>query len=455
MANKVERPSDVKSERELLAAALKTGQDDVVMAVTTELTPESFAHPYYRMIFTGLAEAVYDSGGDQVSWGDVRARIPEDSQARMALSEMLSENTPPVTPKYVEKLIGKLDNAYKSRRITGLIKSVEARALAMDAQGAYDMLMDGVFEMGRSRFTAGAQPIEHYIDNIKHEVSIRRNAEGVVGLRTGMRPFDEVFGGLQKKSLYYVGGRPGMMKSVVGFQAGYNVAEDGKRVLVCSPEMSAEQYIVRTACKIANLNFDLYNKGRYTEAQEEAVQTAIESMRHKNIIINESGRQSTSSMRQDIIRFKPDLVVVDYMQLFDPTRYSENEYTNTTMFARELNDMKKDFNIPLLVCAQLSRKVEEREDKRPIKSDLRATGQIEQDADGIFMLYREREYATRDEYGDWYREVWVNEDGKNRKVKKSVDPNTIEFVCAKNRNGSREDVMCYVREGELWIRNDR
>jgi replicative DNA helicase len=205
--------------------------------------------------------------------------------------------------------------------------------------------------------------------------------------------------------------------------------------------MAAEQYIMRDACVIAGVDYDLYNKGTYTAEQEDKIQKALEHLRGKNIIINESGEQGIHTIRQDLIRYQPDVLLVDYAQLFLPSRPSYNEYKDVSMFSRELNALKKDFNIPIVAAVQLSRKVEERNPPRPIASDLRATGQLEQDADAIFMLYHAAFYAEEDDFGNFTLGG------------EAIDPTVLEFICAKNRHGKPVDTDMYVRDGDMWLYN--
>jgi replicative DNA helicase len=453
----LQKPYALDTEREVLTACFKGGsinfsREDIVTHVISSMEPETYEHPHHKKIFVAMAEAVRDAGNAEVEWGDVRDLIDSESQARKTLRDIVTdETTPPTSKKWLERNVEKLNDLQKCRTMYLAQKNIERKALAGDIS-AYQDWMDAMFTLGRDRFQTGAQPIGHYIDDIHEEVKQRRNNKGIVGLETGIYPLDHVFGGLQNKKLYYVGGRPGMMKSVVCGQVASSVAERGHRVILASPEMSAEDYTMRLACKMADIDFNHYNRGSYTEAQEKLLHEALELLRNKNIIINESGLQNIGTLRQDVIRFQPSLLILDYGQLFEPSRPKYNDFSDLTMFSKELNAMKKDFGIPILSALQLSRKVEERpiNQRRPIKSDLRATGQFEQDADGIMMLYREREYSTQDEAGIW----WI-EDSRAEGGQREADPETLEFVCAKNRHGSQEDIVTYVKEGELFIRNER
>lgn len=453
----LEIPNDVAAERELLTACFRGGSSsiskgEIVTEVITTLSPEQFAHPHYRKIMVALMEVVRDTNTSNVEWGDVRGCITQESQARKSLTQLISDQElPPISKTWVKKRVERVQNMAKARSINYVIEQVRMKALAGESDRAYDELLEGIFSIGRDKFTTGAKPLTDFLPEIHTEITERRKNDGIVGLETGLAPFDEGTGGLQRKHLYYVGGRPGSMKSVVCGQVACNVAKNGNKVVLASPEMSAEQYTMRLACRMAGIDYGDYNRGRYDEKQEALLHAAVNDLSHENIIINEGGLQSTATLRQDIMQFQPDLLVIDYSQLFDPSRPKNSEYADVTMFSKELNSLKKDFGIAILAAIQLSRKVEERDDKRPIKSDVRSSGQIEQDADVIYMLYREKEYATKDELGI-YRMEKKDEEGKKRVVE--IDPNKLEWVAAKNRHMNPEDYVTYTKDGELWLYNN-
>ncbi len=444
----LQKPNALESERELLAACFSghgstLNREDVIKIVTAETDAPFYVHPHYQKIYMGMVEAVRDGGSAVVDWGDVRNYIDEESAARQTLKKLVTEvSLPAFGRRWVDKHVKKLDDAYKCRRMLEIQQAANTLALAGMADQAFDQLMDGIFSLARDRFTTGAMPLTEYLPDIHKQIDERMINDGIVGLETGLAPLDEGLGGLQEKTLTYVGGRPGSMKSAALGQVAKTVSHNGNRVLVASPEMSAEQYTMRWACQMAGIPYADYNRGRYDAAAARRLHDAVEALHHKNIIINEGGLQSTATLRQDLIRFDPKLLIVDYAQLFEPSRPRDSEYSNVTMFSKELNAIKKDRKIAVLAAVQLSREVEKREDKRPVKSDIRSSGQVEQDADAIYMLYREREYASQDELGVW------------RMGDREINPQTLEWVCAKNRFGDRIDYMTYTREGDIWLYNE-
>lgn len=453
----LEKPNDVEAEREILAACFTGGgpsfdSEEVMKLAIGTLAPEHFEHPHFKKIYVAMVEAVKDGGG-KVDWGDVRGNIDAKSAARDTLRDIVTNsNLPPVTKPFCNRLIGKLQNAYRGRKLASLGKGILTDALAGNSEIAYNLLADGLIELTRDRFDDGAQYIEAYVPGVMKEIEDRRKAEGgVVGYRTGIAPIDYVWKGLQKKNLYFLGARPGHGKSMALGQSFYNLSKSypDANILLATTEMDAKQYLTRIACSVVGLDYDDYTGGNFSEDMENLLKACIKDMEHNNIVINEDGAQDTNSLRQDIIRFQPDILLVDYAQEFYPAKPKYNEYADTTMFIRELNAMKKTFNLSIFAAIQLSRAVENRppDERRPIASDARATGWIEQAADGIFMLYRPKEYAvSKVEYGN--HTEYYNSKGE------IIDSTLLEWVCAKNRHGKKRDVNTYVKDGSMFIQNE-
>lgn len=455
--DRVPTPNDTEAERELLTAAFVGGgptlpTKDIVNQLLVELRPIAFAHPHYNKIYVALQEAALDAGGGVVDWGDVRMRIPKESVAREALKSMVTNpSIPPVTERFMEQRIDKVNKAFRSRELKHLSAEVASLAEQGYAEQAYNLLSDGLITLAEDRTAGGARYINEFIPDILKEIDKRRQAPGgIVGLRTDMRPIDLVWKGLEKRKLYFIGARPGNGKSVVLGQIAFNVINNypEKRILLASTEMDAGQYITRLASTIVGLDYDKYYRGDYDEVTAEKMKTIVQALEDKRLIVNDGGGQDTHSLRQDIVVTQPDLLLIDYLQEFYPSKPKYQEYADVTMFARELNAMKKQFNISILTALQLSRKVEERENKRPIASDLRATGWLEQMADGIFMLFNEKKYAaSKDEYDS--KTVYYDNEGE------VIDNQRVEWICVKNRQGAPRDVDMFWPDGSMMMYNTR
>jgi replicative DNA helicase len=437
--SELETPNALEAEREILAAALTaTGsfpREDVQKLAIGTLTPEHMVHPHYQKIYVAMTEAVQDGRGT-VEWADVRGYIDSKSAARETLRDIVTNTQlPPV-----------------GRKLARLSKSVQTTALAGNSDAAFDRLAEGLFELTRDRFDHGAAPIADYLPEMLEDIRRRRESEGgVVGYRTGLDPIDNVFKGIQRKNLYFLAARPGHGKSMVIGQVFYNLAKryPDLPILLATTEMSAHQYLSRIAASKIGLNYDRYTAGDFDDNTQKRLEAFVQDIsKNTKIIVNQDGIQSTQSLRQDIIRFQPVVLLVDYAQEFYPSQPVNKEYADVTMFARELNAMKKQYNIGILSALQLSRKVEERDDKRPRGDDLRATGWLEQLADGIMGLYRPKEYAAQEVQYDEVTE-YLDESGKQ------IDTELLQWICMKNRHGKKRNVDTYVADGSMLVRNER
>lgn len=448
-SNALREPHDVNTERELLQSCFQTqknklGTEEVIKYVIGSAENHYFAHPHHEKIYMGIVEAVRDMGVGNVSWSDVRDYIHEESSARKTLRDIASSGAEAqVNEKRLDKLLKRLQEYAKARAMNELVESAKKKMLSGQGNSAYDMLVSGLYDIGREDNMRGGQFVESYADDILTEIDERRNNNGVVGLRTGLNPLDYGFMGLQKKQFILVGARPGNYKSASLGQACMHIAEQGYRALLATPEMATEQYVMRVACGAAGISYDDYNAGNYDEKGAQRLKDVVNQIRQRNIVVNESGYQNTDDIRADLIRFQPDVLFVDYLQLVEPSKPTGNEYRDVSKVANELNMLKKDFNIPVVAAVQLSRAVEQRDNKRPIPSDLRSSGQIEQAADGIYFLYYAKSYAEQDEVGGY----WIGDE--------QIDPYKLEWVCGKNRHGKPQDFDTWIGENDMVIRNER
>ncbi len=257
------------------------------------------------------------------------------------------------------------------------------------------------------------------------------NKTGLAGLSTGFTELDKRIGGLVPSDLLILAGRPSMGKSALALQIGFNVAENllaeaetlelgngrqrparGGEVLFFSLEMSAEQLVQRQASTITGLPGDRLRMGRINEDEFRRIQDAMRQIRRLPMHIDTTGGipigQLMSRARRRSRLYGTRLIIVDYLQLMSAGERTTNRVEEVTKITTGLKAMAKDLDIPVLALSQLSRKVEEREDKRPYISDLRESGSIEQDADVVMMVYRDEYYLKRtepqqgsDKYSKW------------------------------------------------------
>ncbi len=259
---------------------------------------------------------------------------------------------------------------------------------------------------------------------------------GLTGVATGLIDFDRILGGLHRSDLIIIAGRPGMGKSSLGTNIAFNAAKarqlalqesppgtpaadlDGAIVGFFSLEMSAEQLATRMLSEEAEITSEHIRRGDLTEGEFNRVVLASETLQEIQFFIDDTPALTISALRTRARRLKRtqglSMIVVDYLQLLRPSGRSrlDNRVQEISEISQGLKAIAKELDIPVVALAQLSRAVEQREDKRPQLSDLRESGSIEQDADVVMFIYREDYYLERSqptegtpEFIDWQEKM--------------------------------------------------
>jgi replicative DNA helicase len=254
--------------------------------------------------------------------------------------------------------------------------------------------------------------------NNLHELSI--NPEASHGTSTGFSGLDRVLVGMGNSDLVLVGARPGMGKTSFALNIATNVAQSTKKkVCIFSLEMSAEQLVSRVLSSEALVDSYELRSGKLSSDSWEKIADASSRLASCDILIDDTSGLSVTEMKAKLRRIDNlGLVVVDYLQLMQSDRKIDNRVQEVADISRALKIMAKELNVPIICCAQLSRGPESRTDKKPMLSDPRDSGAIEQDADVVMFLYRNEYYKT---------------DGV---PSENNAANIAEVIIAKNRHGS-------------------
>ena len=238
------------------------------------------------------------------------------------------------------------------------------------------------------------------------------------GISTGLRDLDSKMGGLQRSDLIIVAGRPGMGKTAFATNIAYNIAEahqaevqadgtmksvNGGIVGFFSCEMSAEQLATRILAEQTGIASSMIRRGGIKQDEFERIRDYTIKLEHLPLYVDETGGLSISQLTARARRLKRqkglDMIVVDYIQLLQGSsrRSQENRVQEVTEITTNLKALAKELNVPIMALSQLSRQVENRDDKRPQLSDLRESGSIEQDADVVMFVFREEYYLSNKE----------------------------------------------------------
>ncbi len=240
----------------------------------------------------------------------------------------------------------------------------------------------------------------------------------ITGLPTGFSDFDDMTAGLQPGDLIIAAGRPSMGKTVFGMNiAEYAAVTSGKPVLVFSLEMPGSALAMRMMSSWGRIEQNKVRTGRLDEEDWPRITSAVSGLSEAKMFIDDTGGLSPAEMRSRARRIAKEqgdlgLIVVDYLQLMKIASFKENRTAEISEISRSLKMLAKELNVPVVALSQLNRSLEQRPDKRPIMSDLRESGSIEQDADVIAFIYRDEVYNPN-----------------------TRDKGTAEIIIAKQRNG--------------------
>jgi replicative DNA helicase len=229
------------------------------------------------------------------------------------------------------------------------------------------------------------------LDMLSHSTS------DITGISSGFAEMDRMTAGLQRGELIIVAGRPSMGKTTLAMNIAENAAIGGQvPTAIFSMEMSAEQLSFRMIGSIGRVNQTRLRTGKVTEQDWSRIDSAVSLMSAAPIFIDDSGALTPTEVRARARRLKREhglgLIVVDYLQLMQVTGTVENRATEISEISRSLKALSKELDVPVIALSQLNRSVEQRQDKKPVMSDLRESGAIEQDADLIVFIYREEVY---------------------------------------------------------------
>ncbi len=302
----------------------------------------------------------------------------------------------------------------------------EIAATALNPQGRdVKALLDEaeakIFEIAEAgaRTTQGFESIRPVLGRVVDRITElydRDNPSDVTGLPTGFVDLDQKTSGLHAGDTVVVAGRPSMGKTAFALNIAEHVAlHVGLPVAIFSMEMPAEQLALRFLSSFGRLDQHRVRTGKLNEDEWGRFTQALGPLHDAPIYIDDSGGLTAVDLRARARRLyrqcgKLGLVVIDYLQLMSATRYGENRATEISEISRSIKALAKELAVPVIAISQLSRKTEERNDKRPLMSDLRESGAIEQDADLILMLYRD-EYYDQDSKDKGIAEVII---GKQR-----------------------------------------
>ena len=406
-------PHNLDAEKAVLGALLTNGSNSgaVVDTVTSILKSEDFYRDAHRIIYDAILEIVHaNKTADFITVGeelDRRKRL--DAVGGLAYITSLANESVSYNVEEHAKIISEKAQLRRlidaGNKIVGMTYAGEDEPTAI-LNKAEQMVLDVSGQtQSESSFAAIGDVVLSNLDKLN---ALQQHDGAITGVPTGFKDVDHVFNGLQKSDLILVAARPAMGKTAFTLNIAQNVTMlYDKTVAFFSLEMGKEQLVGRILSSVAGVSSEKLRRANMDPADWEKVIAAADRMSKSKLFIDDTPGLTVQDMRSKLRRLKVehglDLVIVDYIQLMqgrNSGKGSENRQQEVSEISRNLKLIAREFNVPLIALSQLSRSVESRPDKRPVLSDLRESGSLEQDADIVIFLYRDKYYDENSEMGD-------------------------------------------------------
>ena len=447
-------PANIDAEQALLGVLLY--DNGAYERLTDQLQPRHFFEPFHGRLFAALQSRIMRGQlAEPILLAEQFQRDPafEELGGIRYLADLFERAPPAANAADYARVIYDLALRRDLIRIGGEI-SVDAQAGDPEASAreqieAAEQKLYTLAEAGTS--STGFKLFETTLtEAVKMAAEAYNRDGGLSGLSTGLTDLDHKLGGLHKSDLIILAARPSMGKSGLAVNIALNVSrryawtpmpdgtrktDDGGVVAFFSLEMSAEQLAMRMLAEVSGVPSDKIRKGEITASEFGQIRDAAAEIQEAPFFIDDTGGISISKLAARARRLKRtmglDLIVVDYLQLITTGEGSRNDnrVQEVSQITGALKALAKELEVPVVALAQLSRQVENREDKKPQLSDLRESGSIEQDADVVMFIYREAYYMSRTEPREGTPE--------HLEWQEKLDPiaNLAEIIIGKQRHG--------------------
>ncbi len=425
-------PANIEAEQAVLGALLI--DPDAILKVATFLRAQDFYRESHRWIYEALL-ALHErrEPPDILTVQDELERQGhlEEIGGPAYLTELMN-STP--TSLYVDHYARIVERTAILRRLIHAAGQIAELAYqeANDVDEVVDRAEQIIFQISEHRSQRDLRPIGTVMRDVVDRIDFLATHQGtIMGVPTGFTLLDRMLGGLQKSDLIILAGRPGMGKTSLALSIAQNAAKrHDARVAIFSLEMSAEQLVQRLLSVESAIDSYRLRLGQIHEEEWPILLEAANTLAHTRIFIDDTPGATVTEIRTKARRLYAehglDLILIDYMQLMSGGRAmgrGENRQQEISYISRSLKALARELNVPVVAISQLSRAVESRSDKRPMLSDLRESGSIEQDADVVLFVYRE----------DYYDEETDRQ-------------NIADIIVAKHRHGSTGTVSLYFRK---------
>ena len=418
--NQIKRtmPSSLEAEQSVVGSMI-ADREAIVVAMES-LREDEFYHQQYGVLFTSIVE-LYNEGRDIDT---------------VTIQEKLREKNVPPEVATIDYLIDLVNGVPTTANIKAYVDIVKEKALLRSiirvnqdientcyaGNESIDYIIDktekDIFGLIQNRGVKDYTPIKEVVMNALKRIELASKTQGnVTGISTGFIDLDYQTAGLQPSDLILIAARPSMGKTAFALNiAQYAAFHDNNCVAIFSLEMSKEQLVNRLFSLESHVDAQKLRTGNLADSDWDQLIEGASTVGRSELIIDDTPGISVSELRSKCRKYKLEhdlkLIIIDYLQLMSASGRVESRQQEISEISRSLKALARELNVPVVALSQLSRAVESRPDKRPMLSDLRESGAIEQDADVVMFIYRDDYYNKDTEY-----------------------KNISEIIIAKQRNG--------------------
>lgn len=426
-------PQDIEAEQAVLGAIFLDAE--ALVEAMAQIEPQDFYRRAHQIIFRSMI--ALNDRNENIDIITLKSQIEsentlEDVGGISYLTE-LSQVTPTASGvEHYAKIVK--DKSTLRELIQAATKIVKE---GYSQEGSVEEIVEaaekGILNVSEKRNSTGFQAISDVLNStMEHIDRLSQQNEEITGLPTGYPELDKMTAGLQPEELIILAARPAVGKTAFALNIAQNIGTRTDRsVAIFSLEMGAESLVNRMLCAEGTIEAGHLRTGQLTEQEWHNLIMAMGSLSNTSIFIDDTPGIKVSEIRARCRRLAQEkgnlgLILIDYLQLIEGSG-RESRQQEVSEISRQLKKLAKELKVPVIALSQLSRSVEQRQDKRPVLSDIRESGSIEQDADIVAFLYRE----------DYYQRQGTEED-KNEE-EQAVD-DVIEVIIEKNRSGARGTV---------------
>jgi len=419
-------PQNIEAEEAILGAILVS--PSCMNKVVETITPDSFYKPAHRYVYEAMLQ-LYNSEDkiDIVSVSDV-LNVNQKLElvgGRAFINDLSYKTITTANVEYYARMVQ--EKALKRSLINAGSDIVSTGYDLSPVEESLELAQKLIYDVTSLKTSKSLSPIKDLVYDTYAKIEERYNNKGsFTGVETKFYDLDVITNGLQKSDLIILAARPAMGKTAFALNIAQNVAlRSNVPVAIFSLEMSKEQLVQRLLCSEAEVDTQRLKTGNMQAKDWEKLAVAMNSFSEAPIYIDDTAGCTITDLRAKCRRLAMaeknlGLIVIDYLQLIEGTG-REDRMQQISSISRGLKILAKELNVPIIALSQLSRAVEGRTDKRPMLSDLRESGSIEQDADIVMFIYRDEYYKSANE----------DEDA----AEKAANKGEAEIIIAKHRNG--------------------